>query len=77
MAMRYEILNSLPVGSNTAATIAGDGEGLKNGMMLKGDNQKMYRLISVGMTAGIDPDEIGATTELLIEGICDAKMLLA
>lgn len=74
--MRYEILNRIDVGGNTAVTISGNGEGLRNGIVLSGDDLKTYRLLSVGMAAGVEPDEIGASTEILIEGSCNAKTLV-
>lgn len=75
--MRYEILNRIKVGSNTAVTVSGNGEGLKNGIILSGDDSLTYRILSIGMTAGIDPDEISVSTEILVEGNCDANFLIA
>ena len=73
--MLYEVINTLTVGKNTAVMIAGSGKGLKNNIFVTGASGKKYRIISIGMASGIDPDEIGKTTDLLIEGKFNEKQI--
>lgn len=67
--MLHEVISTLSVGENTAITILGSGAGLKNGIVVTGSSGKKYKIISVGMTAGENPEAIGKSTDLLIEGI--------
>lgn len=74
--MLYKVINTLKVGNNTAVMLEGDITKLKNGMLVTGTTGNTYKVISVGMTAGIDPNEIGKTTDCLIEGSFGEKELI-
>ena len=71
----YKVLNILEVGKNTAVMISGNGSGLAKNTVVTGESGKEYRIISIGMPAGIDSNEIDKTTDLLIEGKFDEKQI--
>lgn len=73
--MLYEVIKTLEVGKNTAVMISGRGNGLANNTVVTGESGKEYRIISIGMPAGIDSNEIDKTTDLLIEGKFDEKQI--
>ena len=66
--MTYKVLDRLRLGENTSITIEGKGENLHNQMMIFDSDNVAHVLISVGMTAGEEPDRIGDSTTILVEG---------
>ena len=62
MIMKYNVINRTLIGENTAVTILGNGEGLKNNIMI---NENRHKVISVGMVNSKTPFK---TTILLVEG---------
>ena len=71
MIMRYTVLHTLAVGDNTAVTVSGKGEQLKNDITIIAPNKQQFRLISVGLT-GVEPVQTDDTTAILVEGRFDA-----
>lgn len=66
--MTYKVLDRLRLGENTSITIEGKGENLHNQMMIFDSDNVAHVLISVGMPAGQEPDRIGDSTTILVEG---------
>ena len=66
--MTYKVLDRLRLGENTSITIEGKGENLHNQMMIFDSDNVAHVLISVGMPAGEEPDRIGDSTTILVEG---------
>lgn len=67
--MRYRVTHALRIGDATSVTIKGNGRGLKNGMIVEGDDGKKYHIRSVGMVNSAE--SIAAFTTVLIEGEFD------
>lgn len=66
--MKYKVLDSLRIGKNTSITIEGKGEDFHNQMMIFDSDNVAHVLISVGMPAGQEADNIGVSTTILVEG---------
>jgi len=66
--MLWNVLDLFLVGDNTSITIKGNGNGLKNGMVVFDENNIAYNLLSVATLSGEKPDDIGKRTVILIEG---------
>lgn len=66
--MKYKVLDTLKVGKNTSVTIEGKGENLQNQMLIFDSDNVAHTLLSVAMPAGIDVENIGKQTTLLVEG---------
>lgn len=71
----YKVLNTFAVGKNTSVTIEGNGEGLRNGIRVRGSDGKSYNLISVAMPLEVASDTIRKTTTIFIEGDFQAEAL--
>ena len=66
--MKYKVLDTLKIGDNTSVTIEGRGENLRNQMLVFDTDNMAHTLLSVAMPAGVDIDNNGKQTTLLIEG---------
>lgn len=64
----YKVIGILPIDGNTAVTIDGRGDLFKNGIGILDENGKPYEVLSVGMTAGSNVEEMLNKTSLLIKG---------
>lgn len=73
--MNYKVLDVFPIGKNTSVTIEGNGEGLKNNMIIGDSAGVAHKLISVAMLAGRSAKEADETTTLLIEGKFDSEII--
>ena len=60
-----DVVETAPVNGNTTVIVKGDDSVLKNGIGILDANGRPYRLISVGLTSGINDER---TTPLLVEG---------
>ncbi|CAI3548408.1 hypothetical protein [Clostridium neonatale] len=66
--MIFEVENKLKVGKNTAVTIRGSSDVLKNGIKILNEDNKEYLVISIGMPKNQNTEDILKHTELLVEG---------
>lgn len=66
--MKYKVLDTLKVGNNTSVTIEGKGENLQNQMLIFDSDNVAHTLLSVAMTEGIDAENIGRQTTILVAG---------
>ena len=73
--MIYDVLEVFPVGSNTSVTIKGNGNGLKNNIVITDENEKSYKLLSVALLSGQSEKQINNETMVLIEGDFNSKMI--
>ena len=73
MIVIYNVLDIFPIGNNTSVTIKGNGNGLKNNVMVTDENEKNYKLLSVAFVSG--QSEINKTTTILIEGKFNSKLI--
>lgn len=74
--MLHKVISTLRIGNNTAAIIKGNLMTIRNGMTVTGTTGRTYKVISVGMAAGIDLNEVGKNTDLLIEGEFNEKDII-
>lgn len=70
--MKYKVLDTFSISGNTSVTIEGNGEGLKNNIIIKSDEGKLYKLLSIAMVLG----EKNNTTTLLIEGNFNSNFII-
>ena len=70
--MKYDVLECVSIGVNTSVTIAGNGEGLKNGVDIRTAEGNIFKVLSIAMYSGTQPDA-DETTTLLVEGKFKAK----
>lgn len=73
--MIYNVLDVFPVGSNTSVTIKGNGNGLKNDIVITDEHEKSYKLLSVALLSGQSEKQINNETMVLIEGDFNSKMI--
>lgn len=73
--MIYNVLDVFPVGSNTSVTIKGNGNGLKNNIVITDEHKKSYKLLSVALLSGQSEKQINNETMVLIEGDFNSKMI--
>lgn len=73
MIVIYNVLDIFPIGNNTSVTIKGNGNGLKNNVMVTDENEKKYKLLSVAFVSG--QSKINKTTTILIEGKFNSKLI--
>ena len=71
--MVYKVLSALEVGENTALTIDGNGQGLKNGITISTPEGKDFELLSVGMAAGDQTKGLNNVTSILVGGKFTSK----
>ena len=71
--MTYKVLDVFPLGENTSVTIEGNGNGLKNNIMITSDKGIAHKLLSVAMLS--KESEIKKTTTVLIEGVFNSKTI--
>ena len=71
--MIYNVLDVFSIGNNTSVTIKGNGNGLKNNVMVTDENEKKFKLLSVAFMSG--QSEINKTTTVLIEGKFNSKFI--
>lgn len=74
--MRYKVLDTFSVGGNTSVTIAGNGEGLKNDILIRDSNETKYHILSVAMVSSRQPLELKGTTTILLEGIFNSDIII-
>lgn len=68
----YRVLDIFRVADMLSVTLEGDCAQLKNGTILKDENNNIYNVISVAMTRYDNPADISKTTTVLITP-CDLK----
>lgn len=70
--MNYKVIDTFPVGENTSVTIEGNGEGLKNNIVIRDSSGVTYQLITVAM---VSSEEKNVTT-LLVQGVFESKEII-
>ena len=70
--MNYKVIDTFPVGENTSVTIKGNGEGLKNNIVIRDSSGATHQLITVAM---VSSEEKNVTT-LLVQGVFDSKEII-
>ena len=73
--MVYNVLDVFPVGNNTSVTIKGNGNGLKNNIVITDENEKSYKLLSVALLSGQSEKQMDKETTVLIEGDFNSKII--
>ncbi len=70
--MNYKVIDTFPVGENTSVTIEGNGEGLKNNIVIRDSSGVTHQLITVAM---VSSEEKNVTT-LLVQGVFESKEII-
>lgn len=70
--MKYDVLECVAIGADTSVTIAGNGQGLKNGVDIRTAKGNIFKVLSIAMYSGAYSDD-DKTTTLLVEGNFEAK----
>lgn len=71
--MRYKVLDTFRIGESTSVTIQGNGNGLMNGVEIQDESGRSYRIKSVAMIEGENPENMEESTTLLISGSFEGK----
>ena len=67
-----KVLDIFQIGDKLSVTLEGKCEEIKNGSILKDDNNRVYEILSVAMTRNDNPSDFSKTTTVLMP-LCDIQ----
>lgn len=73
--MKYKVIDTFKIAGNTSISIEGDGDGIKNGMIITDSDGKKHKIISVAMYGG-ESLPVLKTTTILVEGKFESSEII-
>lgn len=74
--MTYKVLDTFLVGDNTSVTIGGNGDGLRNDILVTDSEGREYHLLSVAMVSGQQAPGVKEATTILLEGVFSSDAVI-